>query len=132
MGRSWLLGSSVVALRPVQVRAAALLRRGLTQREVARVVGRSERTIRNWLRDVEGFREATWPAGGPAGGLSAVGTLQSALAATRGDGSEDWRTRVLAAKALLGKDVEEPAVVSVPPGGVVFFPEAVEEVLVER
>ena len=45
-------------MKPLQVRAAELLRRGFTQREVARAVGGSERTIRVWLREAEGFREA--------------------------------------------------------------------------
>ena len=51
-------------LTPEQQRAAELLGRGLTQREVARLVGRSERTIRAWLADVDGFRQAVQAAEG--------------------------------------------------------------------
>ena len=114
----------------MQLRAAELLRRGCSQREVARAVGRSERTIRVWLREVAGFRDAATQ--GPVVDVgSPVETLEFALGATRGDGSPDWRTRVMAAKALLAGGYEPPAVVSVPPGGVVFYPARLDEALGE-
>ena len=85
-------------MKPLQVRAAELLRRGFTQREVARAVGRSERTIRVWLREVEGFRDAA-RSDASEGEVSPVETLQLALAATKGDGSPEWRIRVAAVTA---------------------------------
>jgi hypothetical protein len=120
---------SVVGLlmNPLQVRAAELLRGGCSQREAARAVGRSERTIRVWLREVEGFLEAATDVGD----LSPVDTLQLALGATRGDGSPDWRIRVTAAKALLASGFDPPPVVSCPPGGVIVFPAAIDAVLGE-
>jgi hypothetical protein len=102
-------------MNPLQVRAAELLRRGCSQREAGRAVGRSERTIRVWLREVQGFREAA--ESGSDAGESPVDTLQLALSATRGDGSPDWRIRVTAAKALLASGFEPPAVAPVPPAG---------------
>lgn len=93
-------------------------------------VGRSERTIRVWLREVEGFREAA-EVGEEPDGLSPVETLQLALGATRGDGSPDWRIRMAAAKALLAAGWGPAPVVSVPPGGIVVYPEALDAVLGE-
>ena len=106
------------------------MRRGLTQREVAQAVGRSERTVRLWLREVEGFREAA-SAAGAVEEVSPVETLQTALEARRADGSPDWRIRVTAAKALLASGFVPPPVVSVPPGGMVVYPEALAELLEE-
>ena len=51
-------------MTPEQQRAVELLGRGFSQPEVARLVGRSARTIRNWQRDVAGFCEAV-PAARP-------------------------------------------------------------------
>jgi len=118
-------------MKPKQVRAAELLRRGFTQLEAGRAVGRSERTIRNWLREVEGFREAA-EVGPERGELSPVETLQLALGATRGDGGPDWRIRVTAAKALLAEGSEPAPVVRVPPGAVISYPEALDAVLGEE
>jgi Helix-turn-helix domain len=117
-------------MNQLQVRAAELLRGGCSQREAARAVGRSERTIRVWLRDVEGFREAA-ESGPDSGDVSPVDTLHLALGATRGDGSPDWRIRVTAAKALLASGFDPPPIVSCPPGGVVMYPDAIDAVLGE-
>lgn len=96
------------------------------------MVGRSERTIRAWLQNVEGFRAAAQadPAESPE--PSALVTLRVALAATKADGSPDWSIRVAAAKALIaaGEPLQAP-VVRVPPGGVVFYPEALDSILGE-
>lgn len=119
-------------MTPLQCRAAELLRRGCSQREVGRAVGRSERTIRVWLRDVEGVWEAAQALPGRPGDLMPVEMLQLALGATRGDGGPDWSIRVSAAKALLRTPgLEQPVVVSVPPGGIVVFPDALDAVLGE-
>jgi len=96
------------------------------------MVGRSERTIRAWLHDVEGFRELAEGDAAEIAEPSALETLRLALDATRADGSPDSSIRLNAAKALIaaGELVQEP-VVSVPPGGVVFFPEAIDSILGE-
>lgn len=93
-----------------QRRAAELLGRNFSQPEVGRLVGRSERTIRTWLRDVEGFREAVQAARAETSDPTALDTLRHALAATRKDGSPDWPTRVQAARALLQAppELEQP------------------------
>jgi hypothetical protein len=83
-----------------QQRAAGLLARGLSQREVGRVVGRSERTIRAWLREVDGFREAAQPGQAVPGEPTAEETLRDALRATGKDGGPDWSIRVQAARVL--------------------------------
>jgi hypothetical protein len=93
------LGAAVVT--PEQQRAAELLGRGFSQRDAGRMVGRSERTIRTWLHDVDGFREAARPVEAEAGKPTALDTLRLVLRATRKDGSEDWSIRVRAAQALL-------------------------------
>ena len=117
---------------PEQSRAVELLGRGFSQPEVARLVGRSERTLRNWLRDVAGFREAVEAARAEGSDPSALATLERALGASRSDGSPDWPTRVAAAKALLAAPEPAPApIVSVPPGGLVIYPDALEAVLGE-
>ena len=115
-------------MRSYQARAAELLRRGFTQREAAVAVGRSERTIRSWLSEVDGFREAAtpWPE---REGVSPRETLEAALEAVKPNGSPDWRIRVDAAKALLANSDGPAPVVSVPPGGLLTFPDAIAEVL---
>jgi transposase len=78
----------------LQRRAAGYLRDGLSQREAARLVGRSERTLRAWRRDVEGFRELAEGAAEEGPELSALETLRLAQHASRPDGSPDWSIRV--------------------------------------
>jgi hypothetical protein len=85
---------------PAQRRAAELLARGLSQPEVGRVVGRSARTIRAWLHEVDGFREAARPVRVEAGEPTAEATLRLALSANRPDGGPDWSSRVQAARVL--------------------------------
>jgi len=105
-----------------QRRAAELLGRGFSQTEVGRLVGRSERTIRNWQRDVAGFGEAVQAARAETSDPSALATLEQVLGASPSVGSPDWPTRVAAAKALLATPAPEPApVVSVPTGGIVIY-----------
>jgi hypothetical protein len=89
-------------LTPEQQRAADLLGRGLTQREVARLVGRSERTLRSWLVSVDGFRQAV-QAGAAEGALAptVAGVLRGALGALTRDGRPDHATRLRAAALLL-------------------------------
>ena len=87
-------------MTPTQQRAAELLARGLSQREVGRVVGRSERTIRGWLRDVDGFREAARTDQAEADEPSPEETLRLAMRATCKDGDPDWPIRTQAARVL--------------------------------
>ncbi len=68
--------------------------------EVGRLVGRSERTIRAWLRDVDGFREAARAGQAVPGEPTAEETLRLALHATGKDGGPDWSIRVQAARVL--------------------------------
>ncbi len=96
-------------MTPEQQRAADLLGRGFSQREVGRLVGRSERTIRAWLHDVDGFREAAWAVPAEATDPTALDTLRLALNATRKDGRPDWPIRGQAARALLQAQPEEAA-----------------------
>lgn len=98
-------------MTPEQGRAAELLGRGLTQREAASLVGRSERTIRAWLTGVPGFREAVHAGQAETGDPTALETLRGALRASRRDGSPDWSIRLQAARALLHAPPEpdEPA-----------------------
>jgi hypothetical protein len=124
--------SSARPLSGVQRRAAELLRRGCSQREVARMVGRSERTIRAWLHDVDGFRELAETDLSEVEGLSAVATLELALGAVKADGSPDWSIRVRAAMALIAAGVSVPApVVRVPDGAFVVYRDAIDELLGE-
>ena len=67
---------------------------------MGRLVGRSERTIRARLHDVDGFRQAARPVEA-VGEPSALDTLRRALDVTRKDGNPDWSIRVQAARALL-------------------------------
>jgi hypothetical protein len=85
---------------PTQRRATELLARGLSQAEVGRLVGRSPRTIRAWLHEVEGFREAARTVRVEPGEPTAEETLRQALSANRPDGSPDWSIRVQAARVL--------------------------------
>ena len=118
-------------MKPLQVRAAELLRGGFSQREAGLAVGRSERTIRVWLLEVDGFREAV-ESGAEAGDLSPIETLRLALGATRGDGSPDWRIRGDSGEGAAGGGVGVGLpVVSVPPGGIVVYPEALDAALGE-
>jgi hypothetical protein len=75
--------------------------RGFSQHDAGRMVGRSERTIRAWLHDVDGFREAARAVQAEASEPTALDTLRLALRATRKDGSADWSIRVQAARTLL-------------------------------
>jgi hypothetical protein len=94
------------------------------------MVGRSERTIRAWLHDVDGFSELAESDPSEAGDLSALETLRVALGAVKVDGSPDWSVRVRAARALLLAPVPVPApVVRVPDGGLVVYPAALDAVL---
>ncbi len=71
-------------MTPEQQRAAELLGRGFSQHEVGRLVGRSERTIRAWLHDVDGFRQAAAQAvEAEAGQPTPLDTLRLALRAWR-------------------------------------------------
>jgi hypothetical protein len=49
-------------MNELQRRAAALLAQGATQPEAGKAIGRRPRTLRDWYRDVPGFREAARPA----------------------------------------------------------------------
>lgn len=116
-----------------QRRAAELLRLGATQREVARVVGRSPRTIRSWLQKVEGFREIAEGAAAESPKPLPLETLRDVLGATKADGHPDWTNRRQAATALLaaGELGEEEPSATVPEGALVLYPEALDQVLGE-
>jgi len=117
-------------LTPEQQRAADLLGRGLTQREVARLVGRSERTIRAWLVSVDGFRQAV-QAGAAEGALAptVAGVLRGALGALTRDGRPDHATRLRAAALLLqNPDAGEPSEEDsdLPERAILVYPAALE------
>jgi hypothetical protein len=89
-------------LTPNQHRAADLLGRNWSAKDVAFEVGVSEKTIQRWKeRDdfaaiVKERRDAL---------LSRIpnakATLEAALSATKADGSPDWQVRVKAAQLLM-------------------------------
>lgn len=91
-------------LTPDQHRAAELLARGRTQREVAGELGVHARTVKRWAarpefqRAVDKARQAVLDAE-----PTARSVLESALHATKGDGQPDWQIRVQAARALLNE-----------------------------
>jgi hypothetical protein len=85
-----------------QRRAARLLGRGLTQAEVSRVVGRSERTLRAWSSSVPGFSESV-DEGRRQNKLPAAEVLEELLY------SQSESIRLRAAVALLNSPVEPTA-----------------------
>jgi hypothetical protein len=99
-------------LTPHQRQAAALIGRGFQKRVAAREVGVHSRTISNWMRR-DDFRAliAQTREAAVAEVPTAQVTLEAALTATTSSGAPDWRTRVSAARALIGADgpaVSEP------------------------
>lgn len=88
-----------------QQRAAALIGQGWMKKRVAAEVGVHPRTISKWVaredfqRLVEQARAAV-----VAEVPTAEATLRAALAATTSSGAPDWKTRVSAARALIGVD----------------------------
>ena len=87
----------------VKAQAAALLGNGEEQKTVAERVGTDSRTLRRWLAEdpefasrVQAHRDAVL-----AEQVTAAGTLEQALLATKKTGDPDWPTRVAAARALL-------------------------------
>jgi hypothetical protein len=92
-------------LQPRQHQAAALLGRGASQGDVAEEVGVSRRTIADWMKR-DDFRELVQTGRDAAldAAPTARATLEAALAAELPDGRPDWKTRVSAARALVGAD----------------------------
>lgn len=87
----------------VKAQAAAMLGRGEDQQDVAAKVGTNPRTLRRWLAEdsefasrVQAHRDLILTEQ-----VTAAGTLEQALLATRKDGTPDWPTRVAASRALL-------------------------------
>jgi transcriptional regulator with XRE-family HTH domain len=68
-----------VTLTQKQKRVAAYLARGWTQASAAERVGVSPRTIRNWLTDVAGFKEAATDPAEAARDISVAETFQDLL-----------------------------------------------------
>lgn len=93
------------SLSPEQQRAASLIGVGRTRKDAALEVGVTTRTITRWTgREdfralVRMHREATFE-----NAPTAKATLEAALNATTASGAPDWRTRVSAARALVGLD----------------------------
>ncbi len=87
-------------MTPKQRRAAELLGRGHSQLEVGRMVDRSERTIRNWLRDVDGFREAAQAAQRRVAECEGAEGGPQSLSPRAGFGSAD---RLAAIRTSLGR-----------------------------
>lgn len=97
-------------LRPEQIRAAALLGRGLSCRATARELSISERSITRWralpeFKIAEREARADHMAERP-NGIRAV--LEQALHACKANGQPDYGTRLRAAALLLGAPPAEP------------------------
>lgn len=98
-------------LSPRQQRAAALIGQGWMKKRVAAEVGVHPRTLSKWAaREEFEALVARARASVVAEVPTAQETLQAALAATTSSGAPDWKTRVSAARALIGADgPTEPA-----------------------
>jgi hypothetical protein len=94
------------SVTPRKRSVANLTARGLTQQQVAELLGCSAKTVQRDLEDPE-VSALVDSLGEPADD-PAVATLRSALLATRRDGAPDWNARVSAARALLAAP-EDPA-----------------------
>ena len=112
----------------VQRRAAELVGKGATRKEAAAAVGRSERTVREWLKRpeldavVRQVRQETLEP-------TVAGVLRQALSAVTRDGRPDHATRLRAAALLLQNPeaVEPPEeALAVPEGAVLVYPAALE------
>ena len=112
----------------VQRRAAELVGKGATRKEAAAAVGRSERTVREWLKRpeldavVRQVRQETLEP-------TVAGVLRQALGAVTRDGRPDHATRLRAAALLLQNPeaVEPPEeALAVPEGAVLVYPAALE------
>lgn len=114
-------------MTPEQRRAAELVGKGATRAEAARAVGRSERTVRAWLKRpeldaiVRQVREETLEP-------TVAGVLRQALGALTRDGRPDHATRLRAASLLLqNPDAGELAgEESLPERAVLVYPAALE------
>jgi HEAT repeat protein len=85
-----------------QRRAARYLARGLTQATAGQRVGVSARTIRYWLADIPGFREAASDPVEAATDPNATETLLDLL------NDSDARIRLQAASILYGRPAPDP------------------------
>lgn len=92
-------------LTPKQHKAAGLFGQGWRAKDVAAEVGVSTKTLRRW-KQREDFRSliARSKDAALSDNPTARETLEAALNATHANGSPDWRTRVSAARALVGAD----------------------------
>jgi hypothetical protein len=92
-------------LSPKQHQAADLIGAGHTYTESAGAVGVAPRTVRRWMRR-EDFRALVKQRRGAEldANPTARATLEAALLAAHSNGKPDWRTRVSAARALIGAD----------------------------
>jgi Homeodomain-like domain-containing protein len=123
------LGGSVSAARAtLQRRAAELVGKGATRKEAAAAVGRSERTVREWLKQPEldaVVRQVRQETLDP----TVAGVLRQALSAVTRDGRPDHATRLRAAALLLqnpeATDPPEEAF-GIPDGAVLVYPAALE------
>jgi DNA-binding CsgD family transcriptional regulator len=115
-------------LTPEQRRAAELVGKGATRAEAAHAVGRSERTVRAWLKRpeldalVQRVRQETLEP-------TVAGVLRQALAALTRDGRPDHATRLRAASLLLrnpevGELAGEEA--TLPEEAILVYPAALE------
>jgi transposase len=88
-----------------QRQAADLLGAGWEQKQVASKLGISTSTVRRWLkREDFAARVLRGREAAMSENPSAKATLEAALNATKSNGDPDWRTRVSAARALIGAD----------------------------
>lgn len=88
-----------------QQRAASLIGAGHSRKDVGREVGVTTRTLGRW-NDRADFRVLVQRQREAAVDKvpTAKATLEAALNATTASGAPDWRTRVSAARALVGLD----------------------------
>lgn len=96
-------------LAPKQHQAADMIGAGHTYAEAAAEVGVAARTVRRWTKR-EDFAAAVKQRRGAEldANPSARATLEAALQATHASGKPDWRTRVSAARALVGSEGDDP------------------------
>lgn len=104
-------GTTERTLTPAQTRAAELIGgRGWQQKDAAEEVGVTPKSVQRWMqlpefeRLVRQRREAQL-----AESPSTRDVLESAMSATRKDGSEDWQTRLKAVELLVKSEPKEAA-----------------------
>lgn len=110
-------------LTPDQHRAADLLGRNWTGKDVATEIGVSEKTVQRWKQKPEFQAVVKERRDAVLAELpNAKSVLESALNATRKDGSPDWQIRVAAAKALMTTVSPAPPPPDAQPRTIIYLP----------